>query len=159
MDLHKGYFNIPVLEHIMRGLAYGDVWSLYRRYKDPSPTYASFLISLNRDFDKENDDILTSIVGRVIKEIYLEEMRIWSDEVEISDLIRPFQYTLGDGANIDAKTRTALLSTGMRTAHDLASLTREEICQIPGMTTEGVVKLEKSLALRRIFLKNQVPSF
>ncbi|MBR3156875.1 helix-hairpin-helix domain-containing protein [Candidatus Saccharibacteria bacterium] len=156
---HKSFFNIPHLEIALRCLAFGSVWDLYKPENEPSRIYVTYHIALKKEFGKSTDDVLVAIVDRIIKKAYLKEMRLRSNEVEIADLVKPRQYTLGDGANISARTKTVLMAAGMRTAEDLAEKTREDLCQIPGMSTEEIVRLEKSLAVRGIFLRTQVPNF
>lgn len=155
---HRHYFDIPFIENALQGLAYGQAWDLFRPKEEPSPVYSTYIIILRRDYGKETDDMLTTAVDRITKRAYMEEIRLWDREINISDLVKPHQYKLEDGANISAKTKAALLLSGMKTAWDLAHLTREELCQLPGMTTEEIVKLEKSLASRGVYLKTEIPS-
>ena len=154
---HRHYFDIPFVENALQGLAYGEAWDLFRPKEEPSPVYATYIILLRRDYGKETDDMLTTAVDRVTKRAYLEELRLLEREINVSDLDKPHQNKLEDGANISAKTKAALLLSGIQTAWDLAHLTREELCQLPGISTDEVVKLEKSLASRGIYLKTKIP--
>lgn len=158
--LHSYYYMIPFVENALKGLCYGEenVWRLCKLDEDPSSPYLGYGVVLQRYFGYETDDVLTTIVSRIIKEIYLEEIRAWGDDVCIDELTKPYRHKLEEGVNINKKTKKLLTREGFRNAWDLANTTREDICRIHGMTTEDVVRLEKSLASRGIFLKTQLPS-
>lgn len=85
-------------------------------------------------------------------------MHFWNDEIKITDLLKPHSYELSDGANINNRTAQALLSANITTTGDLTKLSRDEICHLPGMTTDEVVRIEKSLASRGLFLRTKLPS-
>ena len=101
---------------------------------------------------------MTAIVAKIVKAAYLQEMHFWNDNIKVADLAKPHSYELSDGANINSTTIHALLSANITTTGELTELSRDEICRMPGMTTEEVVKLEKSLASRGLFLTTKLPS-
>lgn len=160
LAFHIRCFSIDFLEICLCSLNYGEesIWQLCKMDKEPSSAYVKYFFILQKDFGDKTEDVLTSIISKAVKEAYLEELRCWENEVKVSDLTKPHQYQLRDGANIGGATERALLSAGLDTGWDLTDLTRDEICQISGMTTEGVAKLEKSLASRGLFLKTRLPS-
>lgn len=151
----KDNFDIEMLEFSLRGLAHGEtaVWRLYRLEAE-DPFYAHYLIRLD-DSVSDKDDILKAVVYRISKEAYSEETRSWNSEVNLSDLTKPFRFT---GKTIDAHTKSLLENSGLRDIKSISHSTREELCQIPGMTTEMVASVEKSLATRGIFLRTMIPS-
>ena len=159
LSFHEKYYNIPFLENALSELVYGDVWDLRIIPKNARTMYRGYVINLTEDFGDENDEILLAIIGRIIERVYLEEICTWTDGLKIADLAIPHKYSLWDGANIASGTVILLSSQGIQTVRDLILRTREELCQIPGMTTGEVVKIEKSLASRGLFLKNRINCF
>lgn len=156
IDFHKACFDIPFLERALQNVAHGEIWDICRAPNDDSP-YASYRVVLKYAFREEADDILAGALEKIAKRAYLEELRVWGNYVEMSDLTKPYQYTFDIGVNICKETLKKLSAAGIESVHDLTSYTREEICSIPGMTTNEVVKLEKSLASRGLFLLTVVP--
>lgn len=159
VSFHKNYFDIPLIDNVLVGLNYGETntWKLYWMDDPMDPSYVSYLVIL-QDFHNENAaKIMAAIVDRMIREAYLEEIRALEAGVNTYDLAKPYHVKLGEGATISGKTRAALLAAHMKTGRDLMQLTREQICAIPGMTTGEVVALEKSLAMRGLFLRTPAP--
>ena len=163
---HKSYFNLECLEIALSGLGYGEGWSLYKPKNKQTKMYTVYYVALESGipFAMSNDnlkmdDVLTAIAAKITKEVYLEELNLWDSTVEIADLVHPYQYLLGDGANISHRTSSALRSAGYDTVQKLIGQTREEVCKIPGMTTDEVYKLEKSMASRGFFLLEKVPKY
>lgn len=161
---HKSFFNLECLEIALRGLGYGEGWELYKPKSKQTKMYTVYVVVYQGNLPVNAssgllsmDDVLDSIAGKITKEVYLEELNLWDSKVSISDLAKPYQYVLGDGANISAKTSSALDAAGFDTVHKLIEKTREEVCKIPGMTTEEVYRLEKSMASRGFFLLEEVP--
>lgn len=154
IGFHHDCFTMPFLENGLRGLSHGEkpIWELYKATEDDSPYY-SYYIKLNRDLGEETEDILTTIVDRAVKKSYLKEVRTWDIRVDISELAKPLSYQLEDGFNIDSRTKRLLESTGIKNARELSEMTREDLCEIPGMSTEDIARIEKSLAIRGIFLR------
>ena len=157
IDFHKGYFDIPLLERAIQNVAYGEIWDICRAPDDDIP-YASYRLVLKYTYADEADEILAGAVEKIAKRAYLEEVRVWSNFVGIDDLVKPYQYPFDSGVNINTKTQIKLFSAGIKTISELTASTRERICSIPGMTTEEVVKLEKSLASRGLFLISKIPT-
>ena len=163
---HKSYFNLECLEIALSGLGFGEGWSLYKPRDKQTKMYTVYHVALEGGipfaFSNDGiktDDVLTAIAAKITKEVYLEELNLWESTIEISDLVKPYQYMLGDGANISQKTSSALRSAGFDTVQKLMGQTREEVCKIPGMTTDEVYKLEKSMASRGFFLLEKVPKY
>lgn len=159
ISFHTGLFTIPFVESVLRGMNYVEesVWQARKLDRDYSSPYAGYLIVLKGQTNNRTEEVLVTIIGRIIRGVYLEEICPWLDEVKIADLAKPSQHELGDGIVIDPKTKNALCSAGVESVMDLIDLTREEVCQISGMTTEAVFKLEKGLASIGVFLKPYVP--
>ena len=163
----KNLFNLECLELALSGLGYGEGWDLYKPKDKQTKMYVVYYVILqdnNSNYLTSNDasdvdELLTSIATKIVKEVYLEELNLWDYMIEISDLVKPRQYNFDDGANISARTKSALYSVGFDTVQKLMRKKREEICKIPNMTTEEVYKLEKSMASRGFFLLTVVPKF
>lgn len=156
VGFHKACFSMPFLEYSLQGLAYGEtpVWELYRlNDKSGKSKYLTYAVVLTGEPTEDDRSILTTIVDRITKKVYLKEIRRWSNEVEISDLTKPYQYRLEDGVNVSAMTIATLKNAGLAEVGDLIDATREELCRLPGMTTIEVARLEKALASRGLFLK------
>ncbi len=158
ISFHLSYFTIPILEFALEKLVYGEdgIWQLRKLDREQDSVYAEYLLVLLKNFGKDREETLTAIIGRIVKDVYLEEMHFWNGNIKVAELIKPHSYELSDGANINNKTARALLSANITTTGDLTKLSRDEICRIPGMTTEEVVKIEKSLASRGLFLTTKL---
>lgn len=159
LAFHLGFFDAFMLEITMKIQAYGANWALSELNKRSSPQYKIFSVELKEDFGEDNGNVLATIAGKITKAVYLNELREWTNDVKISDLTTPRHYTLWSGANINKRTQELLTGHGISTIRELLTLTREDICQIPGMTTSEVVKLEKSLASRGLSLDTKVDAF
>lgn len=155
---HKSYFNIPLLENAIQGLAYGESWDLYKDENEKPSIYSTYYILFCENNECDFDMLIATTISRITKKIYLEEISIWGNEIEIADLIEPRKYLPTERANITPKTKSKLFLAGIRTIYSLIDKTREDLCKIPEMTTEEIVRLEKSLASRGLFLKTNVPS-
>ena len=163
---HKSFFNFECLEIALQGLGYGEDWELYKPKKLQTKMYTVYLIALTDGISAtasregvSMDNMLNAIATKITKEVYLEEINAWDRIIGIEDLAHPHQYVLNDGANVQAKTSSILRAAGLDTVQKLTKQTREKICEIPGMTTEEVYKLEKSMASRGFFLTEEVPSY
>ena len=160
IGFHHDCFTMPFLENGLRGLSHGEkpIWELYKAIDDDYSPYYSYLIKLNTDFGKGTEDVLTTIVDRAVKKSYLGEVRTWGFRVDIKELTKPLRYQLEDGFNIDVRTRRLLEDMDIKNLRELSHLTREELCEVPGMSTEDIARIEKSLAIRGIFLETaEVP--
>ena len=157
--LNERFYNLPLIEGALFDLPYGDVWSLRKVANKKSSMYAEYIVELERNFGEDTDQVLVTIVSRIIERVYMEEVCIWTDGVEVAELTRPHHYSLWDGTSISTKTASLLADHGIRSVRDLIVKTREELCQVPGMTTSEMVKLEKSLASRGLFLKTRINCF
>ena len=156
---HIGFFNTPMLMVTLMIQARGANWTYHELEKTSQPQYAAFLIELKEDFENDNGNVLATIASSITKAVYLDELREWTNTVKITDLASPYCYTQWSGAHVSEKTIEILTDYGFNTTRDLLALSREEVCQIPGMTTSEVVKLEKSLASRGLFLETKVDAF
>ena len=156
IGFHRACFSMPFLEYALRGLAYGEdlTWRLYKvddeKGRSKYLTYAVVLTCAPCDNDR---DILTTVVDRMTKKVYSKEIRCWECDVSVSDLVKPYQYRLGDGTNISYDTVFMLEKAGIKKTEDLTQTTRENLCKIPGMTTMEIARIEKSLASRGLFLQ------
>ncbi|MBR3132173.1 helix-hairpin-helix domain-containing protein [Candidatus Saccharibacteria bacterium] len=155
ISFHKGYFTTPFVEKVLQELAYSGEWELF--IPDERDTliqcYASFFVILNKKYGKDTAKVLNTIVDQIVSNVYLEEIRVLSHKVSIDELTKPYRYY----GFINAKTKVALSLVGVHTAQDIAEMTREELCRIPGVTTEEIVRLERGLAARGIYLTNNIP--
>lgn len=160
ISFHIGFFTVEIVEIALKGLVYGEesIWQLRKLDREQNSVYAEYLLVLLKNFGEQREETLNAIIGRIVKEVYLEEMHFWNDDIKVADLAKPHSYELSDGANIGNKTTNALLSANITTTGDLTKMSRDDICRIPGMTTEEVVRLEKSLASRGLFLTTKIPS-
>ena len=161
IGFHRTCFSMPFLEQGLQGLAHGEdsIWRLYKLTNEENSVYARYEIELTTDLGDSRDDILTTIIDRMAAKAYLKEIRTWGNEVNISELVRPHHYKLGDGVNIDSRTKILLEKTGVKNLRELSHMTREDLCEIPGISTIDVAKIEKSLAARGIFLRTaKVPT-
>lgn len=160
LSFHLGYFNTQIVEYTLKRLGFAEEnnWELRKLTGEQSSAYATYLLVLLKDYGEQREEALNAIVGRIVKEVYSEEMNFWNDEIEVKDLTRPHSYGLSDGANISRGTFHSLLFAGIKTIEDLTDRTREEICRIPNMTTGDVVRIEKSLISRGLSLKTEIPS-
>ena len=157
VDFHKAYFDIPLLENALQNVAYGEIWDLCKARDDNSP-YASYRVVLRQIYRDRANEVLAGAVEKIARRAYLEQIQVWNDDFDIEGLTKPHCYTINDGVSVYNKTTRKLLSAGIKTARDLTNSTREQICMIPGMTTEEVVGIEKSLASRGLFLITTVPT-
>lgn len=159
VSFHSDYFYTSFVDNALEWLYYGEsnAWKLYRMKKPMEPSYVSYLVILQDFQNKNSAAVLATIVDRMIREVYLEEMKVCEEDINTYDLAKPYHAKLGEGTSINSKTRAALLAANLRTGQDLAQLTREQICAIPGMTTGEVVALEKSLVMRGLFLITRAP--
>ena len=129
------------------------VWqaSKYKNSMIPAD-YESYIVTLQTNFGKQATDMLTGIANKISKEVYLRET-----SRGLPALIFTESYTNSVSVPaVSVEAKQALLKIGIKDGQKLKRLTREELCSIPGITTEDVFNLEKNLAVRGIFLKTRI---
>ena len=146
----------------MRMIAHGQKWRLssinkgHYLYDERYKTYAI------RIFDYPEEEAfrlaVSQIMTQVCMEVYIHEVRIVESAVSMMDLTLPCRYDLANGAFISEKTAKLLCRNGISDCRELTRKTREELSRIPGMTTTDIYKIEKSLAVRGMFLLVERPA-
>ena len=157
-----GCFKTWSVDVVMRMIAHGQKWRLtiidkgHYLYDERYKTYAI------RIFDYPEEEAfriaVSQIMTQVCMEVYIHEIRIWEGTVSMMDLTLPCRYDLANGAIISEKTAKLLCRYGISDCRELTRKTREELARIPGMTTTDIYKIEKSLAVRGMFLLVERPA-
>lgn len=156
-------FEPNLVDLAMRQVCHAQ-YELYKIGHD-SPSYermrSTFIVRIVGDYSlSETDEILTQVAALSVKEAYLKEISMRGSKVSVSELAAPYAADPFDGSTINHETVAILRKAGIQNAYEVAKNTREAICQLPGMTTKEVYKLEKSLATRGIYLNvATVPSW
>lgn len=158
----RGCFNTWSVDLTMRMIAHGQKWRLtfidkgHNLYDERHKTYAI------RIFDYPEEEAfriaVSQIMTQVCQEVYTEEISMPARDVSIRDLSVPCRYGPDNGAYISEKTARLLYRNGIANCNDLIRKTREKLARIPGMTTNEIYKIEKSLAVRGMFLLVEQPA-
>ena len=151
----KKLFHTEVIEEAIKEVnrTAETVWQA-SKHKDNTNflNYESYMIKLQANFGKQAIDMLTDIANKVSKEVYLRET---SRNMPALIFTESYSNSVSIPA-ISIEAKTALVAIGIKEGQKLKQLTREELCQAPGITTEDVFNLEKNLAVRGIFLKTRI---
>ena len=155
-------FNLTLVDAMMKRIAYmQNHWRLSlisSEHQLFQPQYKTYVIRLLKELsEKDRRATFRQILIQISEESYTNEISVWGKETEVEDLIHPHNYVWADGVTISKTTAELLRKAGIGNGTDLIRTTREEICQIPGMTTKEVYRLEKSLASRGLFLRTAEP--
>lgn len=156
-------FEPNLVDLAMRQVCHAQ-YELYKVGRDnPSyePMRSTFIVRIVGGYSlSEADEILTQIAALSAKEAYLKEISMRGSKVDVSELATPYAADPFNGSIVNRETVAILRRAGIQNAYEVAKNTREMICQLPGMTTKEVYKLEKSLAARGIYLNAAaVPSW
>ena len=158
-------FDVSIVENSLKRVLHAqNQWKLYKAGRtNPSyrRMYVTYLIQVNGNLTlSELDEVFTQIVSLVTKEVYAEEISVQGSRVEVAELATPYAVGPFAGITVSHKTVSVLQNAGMNSAYDVAVNTRESLCRIPGMTTQRVCKIEKSLATRGLYLNTaEVPKW
>ena len=155
-------FNLALVDAMMKRIAYmQNHWRLSLIPRDHQlfeSRYKTYVIRLLKEMSEEDcKATFRQILIQISEETYTNEISVWGKETEVEDLIHPRNFVWTDEVTITKTTAKLLRKAGISNGTDLVRTTREEICQIPGMTTKEVYKLEKSLASRGLFLRTAEP--
>ena len=150
-------FTASIVENSLKRVFHAQSqWELYKADRaDPGyrRTYVTYLACVTGDLTRsELDEVFTQIVSLATKEVYSEEVSAQGSKVKVAELATPYAVGPFDGLTVNRRTVSILQDAGMNSAYDVATHTRESLCQLPGMTTQEVCKLEKSLATRGLYL-------
>lgn len=151
----KKLFHTDIIEEAIKEVnrTAETVWRT-SKHKDSADflDYKSYTVTLRTNFGKQAIDMLTDIVNKISKEVYLRET-----SRNLPTLI--FTESYSNSVSIPAisvEAKKALVAIGIKEGQELERLTREELCHAPGITTKDVFNLEKNLAVRGIFLKTRI---
>lgn len=151
-----GCFNAALVESAMKTIAYGQKWRLTAITEDHAlydQKYQTFAI---RMFDCKTELEFRAAVMQVMFQIshvvYTDAVALFGEYVAIEELAKPRGCDLATGAFISHRAAAILKNVGIKNVYELSRKTREELAQLPGMDTETIFRIEKSLAIRGIFL-------
>ena len=157
ISFHESYFDAELVELVLSLVSNGMNWSAYYHTRTNRPsvymTYKIEYIYLGND----PEAVMATAVYEIVHNVYFMELGLSERRVNIFELAQPRQFTSADSANISSKTVSVLYSAGIKSVQELIQFTREDLCHLPGMTTEEIVKLEKSLITRGFSLLEEVP--
>ena len=144
------------IEKLIRNQDYWEAYKLNEDEKFYIRMHASYLIWIWKEACPITDlsEALDQILWLMTKAVYQEEVRVHGmSSFDVAELRRPYSVdTLDKSAVINLSTVRALEGHGIRNLYDLSSMTREELCRVKGVSTEGISKIEKALASRGLYL-------
>ncbi len=153
---HTTCFNLEMVKFALGRIKNGqNYWVLYRlgennRFFDP--LWMNYLVLITDPPQCGNDEAFRHIFSLMSEKAYIMELSAWPSKTSVDELAKVYTLDLSLGATISPKVVNMLKSNGINNAFDLIQMSREELCEIPGMTTQSVFKIEKSLAARGLFL-------
>ena len=110
----------------------------------PDPRLVSYLIYVTKMPSMKVEDTLRQALYLVTQAVYVEEIRLRRPKaISIEEIVDCDQVL-----KINPRTLKLLYRAGVCSMYDMVSKTREDLAEIPGMTTEEIFNLEKVLASR-----------
>lgn len=118
-------------------------------YKENSEQgFYSYVVYVPKPDTAKIDDSLRQALYLMAVTTYREESRLKSASSHfVDDMSNPRKDGLAEGLYVETQTIRKLKEASIFTIYDVVSHTREELCNIPGMTTREVYKIEKTLHL------------
>ena len=108
--------------------------------------FVSYLVSVVDQDVIETRAALGQIFDLMSQAVYREVARMrWLSERPIEDMTKP-KRTIAEALYIEARTVNALRKADVYSMYDLASLRREDVAKIPGMTMNDIFRIERTLA-------------
>lgn len=161
IGFHLECFDIPMVHSNIRRIAHLQPYRvsvISRDHQLFDPKYKTYSIRIfNQMSESDVRIVFQQIIIQITEEAYLGEISILRNHLKLNDLTKPYSATRETGATISQQTVAILKNAGIYNGTDLAFKTREEICQIPGITTMEVYRLEKSLISRGLSLLTAEP--
>lgn len=149
-------FNPEIVNFALCRIKNGqDFWRLFKlngesRYFDP--LCMTYMVVIDKPPKGQIDEAFCQIFAMMTEEVYIRELSVWPSKTSVDELTKVYQLDLSLGATISPSIAKILKLSGINNAYELALHSREELCNIPGITTQDVFKIEKSLAARGLFL-------
>ena len=165
VEFRKSLFNGERLHGVLSNLfKYQDYWRMVLvnssmiEYYDPY-FYGYIVYTVYAD-SVDAGDVLSQAMYLMTMVAYRAEsqMKFLKDH-SLRELIKPQKLQSIADSSISFTTVKTLSQANILTVYDLVSLTREELCEIPGMTTIEIYKIERALASVGWFLTtSKIPS-